>query len=242
MHALQAADLLRVWELGRDRPNWQRALLLLAPCFPDLRPSVLAAYPLSRRNRLLLALRESTVGSALQCLVRCPVCRAPLEFATTARELLSVDGTDPERKEGVIELEGQSVAYRVPNSHDLAAAASLLDVESAAEVLVRRAVPRAVDGQNASAAFALRVATAVESAVEQVDPAVDLRIPLRCVCGHVWAASLDIAAFLWIEIDRRAKRLLDDVQAIARGYGWHEADILAMSESRRQFYLEALDA
>jgi hypothetical protein len=35
-----------------------------------------------------------------------------------------------------------------------------------------------------------------------------------------------------------AKAYLNEVHMLAWAYGWREADILAMSSARRQFYLE----
>jgi hypothetical protein len=48
----------------------------------------------------------------------------------------------------------------------------------------------------------------------------------------------DIVSFFWTELSAQAKRLLREVHTLARGYGWREADILAMSARRRQLYLD----
>ncbi len=215
---------------------------MLAPCFPDLRPSALAAFSLARRNRLLLQLRECTIGPTMQGLVRCPVCRQALEFQTAVHELL--DGEAADEAAGfearvTVPPSGVSVRYRLPNTLDLAAAAVFLDLPDAAWTLESRAA----DGVEPLPAEIEREAIAVIAAdLQQSHPLVDIRIPLHCEeDDHVWSASLDIAAFLWTELDRMARRLLDEVQTLARGYGWHEGDILAMSETRRQFYLEALN-
>ena len=45
-------------------------------------------------------------------------------------------------------------------------------------------------------------------------------------------------AFLWDEVDVRARRLLDEVHALAGAYGWSEQRILALSEARRRAYLD----
>jgi len=235
MRTLVAEEIIRVWELGQDRPTLQRALLLLAPCFPESRPSELAAMPLARRNRLLLELRERMIGPTLACFVLCPACGAPLEFSATVQELLA---RQPDLAEIplTVEVEGRTVPYRTPDSQDLAAAAEFVDVPEAAETLLRRSASSAV-------AVDAAVEEAIAQAVERDAPLTDIRIPLRCASAeHVWSASLDIAAFLWIEIDRIATRLLDEVQSLARAYGWQESEILAMSDGRRRFYLGAIDA
>lgn len=241
MRALEAAEILRIWELGQDRPQWQRGLLLLAPCFPDQRPSALAALPLERRNRLLLELREHTLGPTIEALVRCPACHTPLEFTMTVRELLDEPEAGPDFQ-GEVEFEGVTLRYRLPNSHDLAAAAVYPDVPQAALTLAQRSIVDGLDRVDRDSA--LRAVACVEEEIARRSPLTDIRIALRCVANaqHVWPASLDIVAYFWSEVDRMARQLMDDVQALARGYGWQEAGILAMSESRRQFYLGALHA
>jgi hypothetical protein len=56
-------------------------------------------------------------------------------------------------------------------------------------------------------------------------------------CGAGFDADLDPAAFVWAEVEARARRVLIEVDALARAYGWTEADVLALSESRRAAYL-----
>jgi hypothetical protein len=61
-------------------------------------------------------------------------------------------------------------------------------------------------------------------------------------CGALTAAALDVPALLWAEVEAQATRLLHDVHALARGYGWSEADVLALSPRRRAAYLELAGA
>jgi hypothetical protein len=49
---------------------------------------------------------------------------------------------------------------------------------------------------------------------------------------------MDVAAFVWAEIESEARRLLLEVDVLARRYGWSERDILDMSPIRRYQYLE----
>ena len=61
----------------------------------------------------------------------------------------------------------------------------------------------------------------------------DLRLPL--------AGTVRYRSYLWHEVDAWALRLLRDVHRLARAYSWREADILALSPSRRQCYLDLLN-
>jgi hypothetical protein len=75
----------------------------------------------------------------------------------------------------------------------------------------------------------------------ELDPQSDVELSLSCPnCGHAWRAPLDIASYFWSEVEAWAQRLLLEVHQLARGYGWSERDILAMSARRRRAYLEML--
>jgi hypothetical protein len=194
---------------------------------------------LDRRNELLMQLRESTIGATLYGFVRCPVCAAPLEFSATVREFL--ERTAAPAESCSIVHDGQTIVYRLPDTRDLAAAAVYLDLPEASATLFKRSAVSDMIGWTEE--NKAQIAAAIAEDLADRHPLVDIRIPLRCASDdHVWSASLDIASFLWTEVDRLARRLLDEVQALARAYGWPEADILAMSDSRRRFYLGALDA
>jgi hypothetical protein len=83
------------------------------------------------------------------------------------------------------------------------------------------------------------VLTRISAFLAKSDPQAELLIGLNCpVCLKQWQVVLDIASFLWTEISALAKRLMKDVALLAQAYGWREADILAMSATRRQHYLE----
>jgi hypothetical protein len=78
--------------------------------------------------------------------------------------------------------------------------------------------------------------------MEESDPQADIRLDLSCLtCTHRWQEAFDIGTFFWIEIDAWARRTLEDVHAIARSYGWPQRDILDLSETRRQFYLDLIN-
>ena len=121
---------------------------------------------------------------------------------------------------------------RLPTTRDLASVAGEPDEAHAALKLVERLV----DGE----ALAPEVAgDELASALDAADPRMDLSLALSCLtCAHRWSAPFDVPAFLWEEIDVRARRLLDEVHALARAYGWNEGDILALSDTRRRAYLE----
>jgi hypothetical protein len=81
--------------------------------------------------------------------------------------------------------------------------------------------------------------TVLAQQMAECDPQAEILLNLTCpACNHYWQILFDIVAFFWSEISVQAKRLLHEVHTLARFYGWREADILAMSAVRRQFYLD----
>jgi hypothetical protein len=94
------------------------------------------------------------------------------------------------------------------------------------------------DGVEVEAETILGLAAATGSQLAEADAMTDVQILLECPqCEHSWTEQFDIAAYLWREVDDRARRLLQDVHVLALHYGWCESEILALSDLRRQFYL-----
>jgi hypothetical protein len=124
---------------------------------------------------------------------------------------------------------------------DMAAAARCADVDKARALLLERAVRGAWhEGREVAIAdLPDAVVAAVGEGMEAGDPQAETPLVLVCGrCDHRWQLLLDVASFLWNEVSSLAERLLFDVQALARAYGWSEAEILGMSAIRREFYLE----
>ena len=133
-----------------------------------------------------------------------------------------------------------ALQFRQINSTDLAAVAASADVQQARYKLAERCVIEATqDGKRIGAAeLPEEVVQALSVQLAHADSQADIALDLCCPeCGGSWSASFDISAFLWAELNVRAKQLLGEVHTLAWTYGWSEADILAMSDARRQFYL-----
>ncbi|WP_051722444.1 hypothetical protein [Streptomyces albus] len=84
-----------------------------------------------------------------------------------------------------------------------------------------------------------RVRRRIAEAAERADPAAEVTLRVACPeCGEATPAELDIASYLWTELDSWARDLLLDVHLLATAYGWSEPEILALSPLRRRYYLE----
>jgi hypothetical protein len=224
---MDTQSLIACWELGRRRHPLDRALLLYAAAEPEEDPNSLADRPLGRRNAALLRLRRSLFGDALESHVACPQCGERLEFALSADALLERTASH-----AITHAQLGSLRLRLPTTRDLASVAAETEESAAA----RKLLERLVDTPPAESEFFEEELT---RALDNADPCLDLTLDLSCpACSHAWSAPFDVPAYLWDEIDARARRLLDEVHALARTYCWSEEQILALSETRRRAYLE----
>ncbi len=245
MRALSALELLSVWERGQAQPPAQRALTLLAAACPDSPPDALAKLSIGQRDARLLTLRERTFGPQLVSLATCPGCGERLELTFSVGDIRSPSPCQGEVGEGVVALSlsisDYEVRFRLPNSLDLTAVADQGDVTATRRLLLEHCLLAAQHNGEETATDQLPadVIDAVVERMAQADSQADVRLALSCpACGHQWQATFDIVSFFWSELNAWAYRILREVHSLASAYGWREADILAMSPWRRQFYLE----
>jgi hypothetical protein len=83
------------------------------------------------------------------------------------------------------------------------------------------------------------VRAALASAMADADPLAEVLLGVSCpACGAAFVADVDVGAFVWAELQAAARRLLREVDILARAYGWTEAEVLALDDRRRAAYLE----
>jgi hypothetical protein len=255
MRNLSAAELLTAWERALGQSPVQRVLILLAAAYPERAPEQLAQCSVGQRDACLLTLREQLFGSQLNSVTACPQCQQRIELAFTVPDIRVEPAlTDPIAVAGegmTLMMEGYRVHFRLPNSLDLVSIETSADVNQAREQLLRRCIQSVVregvendDGEpldNVSW-LPMTLVDAIAERMAQADAQADTRLALSCPdCSHEWRATFDIATYLVEEIHDWAKHILRDVHILARAYGWREADILAMTSTRRRAYLELLD-
>lgn len=237
MRPLSANNILLVWEWGQDKHPVDRALALLGLAYPGLTQEQLQSLTIGQRNSRLLSLREKTLGSTLKGMVECTQCGTALEFSV---EVGAIRQPEPTMHEYSLQVDGLTVRFRLLNSQDLAAIVGFDEVSAGRLCLIERCLLEATqEGRSITAAELPETALAalVDSLTER-DPQAETRFQLTCAaCGNHWSALFDIVSFFWTELEARAKRLLLEVHTLAKAFGWREADILALSETRRQAYL-----
>lgn len=220
--------VIAVWEAAREQHPLDRALTLLALAHPEKSREDLARWTLGARDRALLELRERLFGPRLSLQAGCPACGESSEFEVAIRDLVHA----PSPTEPVLASERGPVRFRVPDSFDLASALACRDPAHARRTLAERCLLDEVELDDA-------LIDELAAAIEELDPQADVRFALTCVaCGHAWKPVLDIGELLYAELARVARDLLGQVHALANAYKWRESEILAMSATRRQMYLQ----
>ncbi|WP_405874612.1 MULTISPECIES: hypothetical protein [unclassified Streptomyces] len=234
-----AAELLAAWEAGLGEAPVGRALLLHRTARPEVDTGRLPQLPVGEREADLFALRRALFGERMQVRLACAACGADMEFDLDAGQLAGSLGGRPSAESVLrVQLDGWDVEFRLPGVADLTAAARAADPRTA--LLARCLVSAAHDGTAALAGeLPAPVQRRIAEAVEAADPGADLALNVACPeCGEATRAELDIASYLWTELDAWARDVLLDVHLLATAYGWSEPEILALSPTRRRYYLE----
>lgn len=245
MVPLSASELLDAWERGAPLRPVERALALLASARPDLPPATLAEITLGRRDDQLLSLREATFGSRMTALASCPGCEEELELDFEVSDIRPRTSTaDDAGIPAVLSVEAgeYDVRCRLPTSADLAAVATTSDAQGrgdARRALLDRIVLDVRRNGAPVAGLPVDLEPALVGAMLDADPAADIAVALCCPdCGEEWEAWIDVAAYLWAEVEAGARRLAAEVHVLASAYGWREPDILALTPWRRRLYMD----
>lgn len=197
---------------------------------------------LAADDALACDLLAGTGGAVLEGTTTCPSCG---ERVDVTLEL-------PEAAPPPAAVEAGGRTLRLPTAEDVeaAAAAGLAraagddPLPAAARALLERLLddPVARDDpapQDGPAPLDDEGLAALDAALAAAAPASPPPVALGCpACGHGWAALVDLAAFAWDRVDRRARRLLGEVHRLASAYGWAHEQVLALPATVRRRYLE----
>jgi hypothetical protein len=248
LRQFSASDLLAVWERGLNSPPGEKALSLLRSAIPDAQPTALGQLTIGQRDLYLLKLREMTFGTEVTGIAVCPECSEQVELDFDSREIFDagarlpdIQAKDKAGNEFLMDLPGWELKFRLPTCADMTSLPA--DIPQAQTKLLEACLLEARhEGQAIQAAnLPEEVVTALAERMAREDPFLNISLALKCpVCSHEWQMIFDIVTYFMSEINFWAARLMREVHRLASTYGWHEADILAMSAWRRQRYLELI--
>lgn len=231
---LTSPTVLDLWEAGLQLAPAPRAVLLLQATGED----DISDWSVGRRDSSLLE-RYCASGGTIDALADCPACGAVMDVPVDPRMLAAAPG----RGQVTVEHEGYVVSARPPTVADLQDLPANGDEETMRWFLLERCVGSAARGGQSLRVGDLPgdVVDLVEVALDEADPAADVRLELTCEeCRAAWTESLDPVVFAWAAVESSARRLATDVHVLAHSYGWSEQEILALSPFRRHLYLSAV--
>ena len=228
MGDLGGRELLDLWERVGDLSPQRRALALAEAMGGES----LGVRPVGVRDAWLLALCAELSGPVLEAVASCPGCAEETEFALDTPVLRK--SAEQVVARGAIRLGDRLLAWRVPTGDDLVALEVLEDPDSAAVELLARCVEGGAaltDGERAVLA----------AAIAEADPLAEVLVELTCPgCDRAFSADVDVAEFAWRALRDAGRRLLGEVDALARAYGWTEHEVLSLPDRRRVAYLQLL--
>lgn len=232
---VRAQTILDLADAAQGEAPIARALRLAAAAGADA--ARLRDAPLGRLHAATLGLHAALAGPRLEAVATCPACASLVEFALDGDALQPL-ARDAAAGELVMVTDAGEwrVRWRAPTAGDLADVAGRPDAASALLALCCDVTgPRGEGGADAPP----EVIERIEGTLADADPLAELTVGLECPeCGAVFDADVDPIAFVLREVETRARRVLREVDVLARAYGWTEAEVLALSEQRRTAYLE----
>lgn len=224
--------ILELWERAAGLDRWRRDDALLAES--DGSPRGLGA-----RNVGLLAVRNALFGRTWSLRSHCPGCATECEFEADGVALANDLSREAAPREKTFEWAGGFISARAPTVDDLVAVSSR---NNSREEAVRALLARCLDGELDFADLENAAVEDIAGRLEQLDPGAIVGFQALCpTCGNCWSATLDVGEALWTELQRSAEQTLIEVDALARAYGWSEAEIMRLSPMRRAAYLQLVE-
>jgi hypothetical protein len=235
---LDSELLLTLWECAVGQTASARDEALLQASFADAGPE----RTLGERNARLMKLHARMFGRELELLSHCPACGTAVQFSgdceTLSGQMLpDCDHASRHR----LEVHGHDIEFRLPDSGDIAiASAEEREADFAHRLLDRCVLACRRDGSNVAVrALPAPVLDALSQHMEKLDPGASVSFALVCPqCAAHWQAPLDIGELVWQKVRAAAERVLLDIDALARTYGWTEGEVLRLSPLRRAAYLQ----
>ncbi len=211
--------------------QWSVALLQRA--YPQATRETLLALPVGARDRLVLAIRARLRSGPLRAEPLCEACGEIYELTLEPAKFgLAGEAMWPEPGFRKVTIGAHEAVVRPVTLGDILEIENIAEPETAVRML-------AVQVQDAAVDLPL---DALAQALEAIDPGADVWFDTVCPeCGARQSLAFDSVHFVAHELRQISRQILRDVVDIARVFHWSEAEILALPEHRRAFYVaEAL--
>ena len=241
MHWPDPGTLLDVWERGLTQTPQQKVLTLMSAFLPDRSLEEISRLSIGSRDSALLEIFEGIFGPCLNAVTICPDCRTELEVEVAVADIRTSFPVNSGKIRN-LSAAGYRLKYRLPTTSDLLAIPPRSDLTDARHILLRRCVSEVRDAISEPidpSEMPEQISQALAARMARLDPQANVNLSLTCpACGRAFARLLDIAIFVLGHLNAWALRALRDVRDLASAFGWSEAQILSLSPTRREIYLE----
>ncbi len=217
MSGFDPTSLLDLVAQGESLTLLERAVFLLSSVHSELSVTSAWDWTVGERDRVIWQAWRQNYNNVIEAVSACPDCGERVEFT------LPADFKPPAATSDMaeVDIDGHRCIFRLPTSRDL------LSVEANGfDLLIEGELTEKITQKD------------IETALEVADPGLDTVISHNCpACATEWLQSFDVVRFIWQDCVQRSEDLLQDINTIASGYGWTEAEILALSAQRRNRYV-----
>jgi hypothetical protein len=244
MNNLTDRDLLSIWEKGLNKSLIEKSLLLLACAYPNFDHNEIAFFSIGDRDSRLLHIRENLFGPILQNATNCPECGQKIEWETPI-DTIKLQPLNEEKDKKPIDLifNEYQISFRLPNSVDVMEILASDKIDSITNQLISKCIIKSTLTSQIIEDFPEDLINTIIRKMEENDPQADIVMKILCPeCEHEWNITFDIMQYLWIEINERAIKLIQDIYLLASNFGWSENDILDMDRFRRNLYINMINA
>lgn len=186
----------------------------------------------SDRDALLAGLHRLLWGDRIACSLSCPACEAlyDLSFELSALEHhLHAQGETGQAIALRCMADEQGGRLNLPSAPEEDAAAERGLENGLAQLAAGIAGPEGADPARLSARL------------ETLAPILDVDLDAPCAeCGRAQQVRFDIQSFVLQRLLDERELLLNDVHALARGYGWSLSEIVSLKRSFRRSLVQRL--
>jgi hypothetical protein len=191
----------------------------------------------SDRDRLLAGVYKQTFGDRIESTLTCAQCGQPFDLDFSLRRVITAVEEQTTGEEwrplgdGLFESP-TGVSFRLPTGRDELELARLRP-DTVESLLLQRCAEESNWTEERSD---------FEELLERVAPLLDLELVAPCAeCGHVHTIQFDIQTYVLGAIMAERRRLLTEINRLARAYSWSLDEILSLRRSDRRQFVELIE-
>lgn len=255
--AVNGEDEVAIRDFSQGLLPVERITSLLSRCLMKLGPKSeveaddVRALTVGDREALLLHLRRLTYGDKISSLLTCPQagCGEKMNLELAISDILVLPNQHGEESYEMKLKEKNDdykIKFRLPTGVDQEAVVKMSgdDLAAASKRLLQRCIQEmSRNGHKVKYENNLpaTVAKALSQRMAELDPQAEILLKMTCpACQQEFTANFDIGDFFFKELAAHSQQVFREVHLLAWHYHWDEKDILNMTRSRRQIYLNLL--